>query len=199
LHPRDPYNGQFSSDLALYEEAVGLIREQNPDVILNLATGLGSGYYAKDPLLPTEAGPDTHLWPAERRVKHVLKLKPEICTFDLETAQVFGSIVVSTELQLTRMANLVQAVGVTPEIELFDSGDTVLTKHLIEMGVLRGPGICSFAMRMNFTVPADTETMMTYIRNLLPAGAHFQRFGLGRNQVPMAQQSVLLAAPCGSR
>ena len=128
----------------------------------------------------------------------MLKLKPEICTLDLETAQVFGGIDVSTELQLTRMANLVQAVGVTPEIELFDSGGTVLTKHLLEKGVLRGPGIHSFVMRLNFTMPADTETMMTYMRNLLPAGAHFQRFGIGRNQVPMAPQSVLLAAPCGS-
>ena len=36
-------------------EAVGLIREQNPDVILNLTTGLGSGFYPKDPMLPAEA------------------------------------------------------------------------------------------------------------------------------------------------
>lgn len=191
VHVRDPQNGQFSGELALYEEAVGLIRAQNPDVILNLTTGLGSGYYPKDPLLPTEAGPETHLWTAEKRVEHVLKLKPEICTLDLVTAQVFGGIVISTEQQLTRMASLVRAVGVTPEIELFDSGDAVLAKHLIKKGVLQGPGIYSFVMGLNYTMPADTETM-TYIRNLLPAGAQFQGFGIGRNQLPMAMQSVLL-------
>jgi uncharacterized protein (DUF849 family) len=33
---------------------------------------------------------------------------------------------------------------------------------------------------------------MTYIRNLLPAGAVWQGFGIGRNQFPMAMQSLLL-------
>lgn len=191
VHVRDPRTGEFSGDLALYEEAVGLIREGNPEVILNLTTGLGSGFYPKNPLLPLEAGPETHIWTPEKRVEHVLKLRPEICTLDLVTAQVFGGIVISTEQVLTRMATLVRAAGVRPEIELFDSGDAVLAKHLIARGVLDGPGMYSFVMGLNFTMPAETETM-AYIRNLLPAGAQFQGFGIGRNQLPMAMQSALL-------
>lgn len=191
VHVRDPQTREFSGDLALYEEAVGLIRERNPEVILNLTTGLGSGFYPADPLLPGEAGPGTHIWTAEQRVAHVLTLKPEICTLDLVTAQVFGGIVISHEQVLTRMAGLVRAAGVVPEIELFDSGDAVLAKHLIANGVLEGPGIYSFVMGLNYTMPADTETM-TYIRNLLPAGAQWQGFGIGRNQFPMAMQSCLL-------
>jgi uncharacterized protein (DUF849 family) len=191
VHVRDPKTGQFSGELALYEEAVGLIREANPDVILNLTTGLGSGFYPKDPLLPREAGPETHIWTPERRVEHVLKLRPEICTLDLVTAQVFGGIVISTEQVLTRMATLVRDAGVKPEIELFDSGDAVLAKHMIKRGSLDGPGMYSFVMGLNFTMPADTETM-TYIRNLLPSGAQWQGFGIGRNQFPMAMQSALL-------
>jgi uncharacterized protein (DUF849 family) len=175
----------------LYEEAVGMIREQNPDVILNLTTGLGSGFYPKDALLPIEAGPGTHIWPAEKRVEHVLKLKPEICTLDLVTAQVFGGIVISTEQVLTRMATLISEAGVKPEIELFDSGDAVLAKHLMSRGVLDGPGLFSFVMGLNFTMPADTQTM-NYMRGLLPSGAQWQGFGIGRNQLPMAMQSALL-------
>lgn len=191
VHVRDPKTGQFSGDLGLYEEAVGLIREGNPDVILNLTTGLGSGFYPKDPLLPMEAGPGTHIWTPEQRVEHVLRLRPEICTLDLVTAQVFGGIVMSTEQVLTRMATLVREAGVTPEIELFDSGDAVLAKHLINKGVLDGPGIYSFVMGLNFTVPADTASML-YLRNLLPAGAQWQGFGIGRDEFPMAMQSALL-------
>jgi uncharacterized protein (DUF849 family) len=142
-------------------------------------------------MLPTEPGPETHIWTAEKRVEHVLKLKPEICTLDLVTAQVFGGIVISTEQVLTRMATLVREAGVTPEIELFDSGDAVLAKHLIRKGVLDGPGIYSFVMGLNFTVPADTASMM-YLRNLLPAGAQWQGFGIGRDEFPMAMQSALL-------
>ena len=191
VHVRDPKTGQFSGDLALYEEAVGLIREQNKEVILNLTTGLGSGFYPDDPLLPSTAGPGTHIWSVEKRIAHVLKLKPEICTLDLVTAQVFGGVVISTEAVLTQMAEQIRAAGVKPEIELFETGDAVLAKHLINKGALDGPGIYSFVMGLNFTMPADTETMM-YIRNQLPDGAQWQGFGIGRNQYPMAVQSCIL-------
>lgn len=191
VHVRDPQTGAFSGELELYEEAVGLIRAQNPEVILNLTTGLGSGFYPKDPLLPGEAGPGTHIWPAERRVEHVLKLKPEICTLDLVTAQVFGGVVISTEQVLARMATLVREAGVKPEIELFDSGDAVLARHLMARGVLDGPGMFSLVMGLNYTMPADTATM-AYMHNLLPPGAQWQGFGIGRNQFPMAMQSALL-------
>jgi len=191
VHVRDPQTGSFSGELGLYEQAVGLIRERNPEVILNLTTGLGSGFYPKDPLLPVEAGPDTHIWTPETRVEHVLKLRPEICTLDLVTAQVFGGIVISTEPVLSRMATLVREAGVRPEIELFDTGDAVLAKHLIRKGALDGPGMYSFVMGLNFTVPADTASMM-YLRNLLPEGAQWQGFGIGRDEFPMAMQSALL-------
>jgi uncharacterized protein (DUF849 family) len=191
VHVRDPQTGQFSGDLGLYEEVVGLIREQNKDVILNLTTGLGSGYYPKDPLLPLEAGPETHIWTVERRIGHVLKLKPEIATLDLVTAQVFGGIVISTEAVLTSMAQQMRAAGVVPEIEMFDAGDAVLARHLIKKGVLNGPGIYSFVMGLNFTIPADAESML-YLRNMLPPGAVWQGFGIGRMEFPMAMQSILL-------
>lgn len=191
VHVRDPDTGHFSGELSLYEEVVSLIRAQNPDVILNLTTGLGSGYYPKDPLVPSEAGPGTHLWTPEQRVEHVLKLKPEICTLDLVTAQVFGGIVISTEQALTRMAVLIREAGVKPELELFDSGDAVLAKHLMNTGVLDGPGIFSFVMGLNYTMPCDAETLL-YMRGLLPPGALWQGFGIGRNQFPMAMQSALL-------
>jgi uncharacterized protein (DUF849 family) len=46
-------------------------------------------------------------------------------------------------------------------------------------------------MGLNFTMPADTETML-YIRNFLFASAQWQGFGIGRNQFSMAMQSMLL-------
>ena len=191
IHVRDPQSGRFSGDLDLYEETVGLIREQNPEVILNLTTGIGSGFYPDNPMLPSQAGPETHIWSVEKRIEHVIKLRPDICTLDLVTAQIFGGIVINTEAVLTEMALRMRAVGVKPEIELFDTGDAVLAKHLIQKGVLDGPGIYSFVMGLNFAMAADTETML-YVRNKLPPGAQWQGFGIGRSQFPMAMQSILL-------
>lgn len=191
VHVRDPETGEFSGKLELYREAVERIREQNQDVILNLTTGLGSALVPADPMLPLEAGPGTHIWPVEQRLEHVLALKPEICTLDLVTAQVFGGIAISTEPVLCRMAEIIREAGVKPEIELFDTGDAVLARHLMNKGVLDGPGMYSFVMGLNFAVPADAESML-YLRNRLPVGAQWQGFGIGRNQFPMAVQSCLL-------
>ena len=63
VHVRDPKTGTYSGELALYEEAVGRIREQNRDVILNVTTGLGALFIPIDPLCPGEAGPETDVWP----------------------------------------------------------------------------------------------------------------------------------------
>ena len=190
VHVRDPQTGEFSANISYYQEVVERIRAQNKEVILNLTTGLGAGF-APSPHNPAVAGPGSHMWAAEKQVEHVLALKPEICSLDLVTAQLFGMVVMNLDDIITRMANLIREAGVKPEIELFDSGDAVFAKYLIEKGALDGPGLYSFVMGLNFTMPATTETM-TYIRDLLPQGATWQGFGIGRNQFPMAMQSCLL-------
>ncbi len=191
IHVRDPENGAFSGRLDLYQDVVERIRAANSDVILNLTTGLGSGFYPADANLPVEAGPGTHIWPAKRRVEHVLNLRPEICTLDLATAQIFGGVVISMESVLSEMATLIRSAGVKPEIEVFDTGDLVLSNHLMKNGFLEGPGMYSFVMGLNYAMPADTATML-YMRDRLPAGAVWQGFGIGRMQFPMAIQSCLL-------
>ncbi|TCG07895.1 NADPH:quinone reductase [Paraburkholderia steynii] len=191
VHVRDPATGAMSGQLELYVEAVDRIREKNRDVLLNLTTGLGAAFVPSDRLLPDTAGSGTEIWSIERRIAHVIKLKPEICTLDLVTGNIYDCIAIATEQTLAEMAAQVRAVGVKPEIELFDSGDVVLAKHLIRTGALDGPGMYSFVMGLNFAMPATPETMI-YIRNLLPDGAVWQGFGIGRNQFPMALQSCLL-------
>lgn len=190
VHVRDPQTGEFSGELDLYTEVVERIRQGNKDVLINLTTGLGSGFYpSKED--PSIAGPGTHMWSARKRVEHVIALKPEICTLDLVTAQVFGGVVMSLDSVITEMALLIRTAGVIPEIELFDTGDMVFANHLMAKGALEGPGLYSFVMGLNFTMPATTE-MMLHMRNSLPPGAIWTGFGIGRNQFSMAAQSALL-------
>lgn len=190
VHVRDPATGEFSGELELYAEVVRRIREQNKKVLINLTTGLGSGFYpSKED--PSVAGPGSHMWSAKRRAEHVIALKPDICTLDLVTAQVFGGVVMSLDSVITEMALLIRSAGVTPEIELFDTGDMVFANHLMAKGALDGPGLYSFVMGLNFTMPATTE-MMLHMRNSLPKGAVWTGFGIGRHQFPMATQSALL-------
>jgi uncharacterized protein (DUF849 family) len=110
-----------SMDVALYREVVDRIRQDNDDLIINLTTGNGGRFdpYPDNPVVP---GPKTNLLTPDARVEHILELKPDIATLDLNTMVFGGEVVINTLPSIRRMADLIQSVGVRPEIELFDSG-----------------------------------------------------------------------------
>src|SRR6202040_3609349 len=85
----------------------------------------------------------------------------------------------------------IRAAGVMPELELFDTGDCHLARDLIAEGVLQGPGLFSLVLGVKYGFNASPETML-YARNLLPQGAIWAGFGIGRSEFPMVAQSWLL-------
>lgn len=190
IHVRDPKTGKPSMDLELYREVVERIRERNPTLILNLTTGLGGRYIPSDDN-PAVAAPGTTLTTPERRVAHVAALRPEICTLDLNTMNSGGDVVINTPRNVTRMAGLIRAAGVKPELEVFDSGDIQLAHDLIRTGVLEGPGMYSIVLGIKYGFPADPETMM-FARDRLPAGSLWTGFATGRMEFPAVAQSYLL-------
>ena len=139
IHVRHPETGTPSMELAYYREVVERIRERNEALILNLTTGLGGRYIPSDDD-PSVAAPGTTLTVPERRVAHVAALRPEICTLDLNTMVSGGDVVINTPKTIARMAKVIRAAGVLPELEVFDSGDIRIAHELIGQGVLAGPG-----------------------------------------------------------
>ena len=77
-------DGRPSMELAHYREVVQLIRAKNDALILNLTTGPGGRYHPSDDN-PAVAGPRTNLLPPLQRVEHIVELRPEIATLDLNT------------------------------------------------------------------------------------------------------------------
>ena len=190
IHVRDPSTGRPSMDVALYREVMERIRERNPELIINLTTGLGGRFIPSEDD-PKVAAPGTTLTHPERRVEHVALLKPEICTLDLNTMNSGAEVVINTPRNVARMAKIIRASGVKPEIELFDTGDIHLARDLIREGVLEGPGMYSLVLGVKYGFDASPETML-YARDLLPEGAVFTGFGIGRHEFPMVAQSWLL-------
>lgn len=190
VHVRDPNTGQPSGETALYREVMERIREKNSELIINLTTGLG-GRFVPSEDDPKVAGPGTTLIAPEKRVEHIAELKPDICTLDLNTMNSGAQVVINTPKNVARMAKIIRAVGVKPEIELFDSGDIHLAHDLIKEGVLEGPGMYSIVMGVKYGFNATPRTLL-YARDLLPPGAIWTGFGLGRMEFPMAAQSYLL-------
>jgi uncharacterized protein (DUF849 family) len=189
VHVRDP-NGMPSMEIEYYRDVMDRVRRRDRDVILNLTTGPGGRFVPSDDD-PRVAGPGTTLMAPEKRVEHIEILKPDVCTLDLNTMNSGEQVVINTPKNVIRMARRIRAAGVKPEIELFDSGDVHLARHLIEQGELEGPGMFSLVLGVRYGFDATPETM-TYARSLLPPGAVWTGFGIGRAALPMVAQSWLL-------
>jgi uncharacterized protein (DUF849 family) len=189
IHVRDPETGRPSMSIDLYRDVMDRIRARNPKLIINLTTGPG-GRFVPSEEDPKVAGPGTTLVAPEKRVEHVEILRPEICTLDLNTMNSGGQVVINTPTNVRKMAARIRAAGVMPELELFDSGDCHLARDLIAEGVLQGPGLFSLVLGVKYGFDASSETML-YGRSLLPSGAIWSGFGIGRAEFPMLAQAYL--------
>jgi uncharacterized protein (DUF849 family) len=189
IHVRDPETGRPSMDIELYREVIQRIRAKDTDVIINLTTGPGGRFIPSDDD-PKVAAPGTTLMRPEDRVEHILALRPDICSLDLNTMNSGADVVINTPKNVTRMAAVIREAGVKPELEIFDSGDMHLALDLIESGVLDGPGLWTFVMGVKYGFSASPESVM-YARSLLPAGAQWAAFGVGRFEFPMVAQAWL--------
>ncbi|MFL9911291.1 beta-keto acid cleavage family enzyme [Paraburkholderia sp. RL17-337-BIB-A] len=189
IHVRDPATGAPSMELELYREVIQLIRAADQQLIINLTTGPG-GRFVPGEDDPKVAAAGTTLMRPEKRVEHIAELRPDICTIDLNTMNSGAQVVINTPRNVTRMAHIIREAGVKPELEVFDSGDIHLARDLIKDGVLDGPGLWTLVTGVKYGFAPTPETLF-YARDLLPAGAVWSAFGIGRAEFPIVAQSWL--------
>jgi len=190
VHVRDPQTTRPSMDPALYREVVDRIRQSGTDVLINLTTGPGARYAPSldDPLKP---GPGTTLKSPEERVRHVVELRPDICSLDMGSMNMGGYAFINTPAILEAMAIKIRDAGVLPELEVFEAGHLLLSKRLIETGHVKAPSLFQICLGISWAQPATPEAM-TYMRSLLPADCTWFAFGISLHQFPMVAQAVLL-------
>jgi uncharacterized protein (DUF849 family) len=140
IHVRDPATGVPSMRMEHYREVVARLRASDTDLIINLTTGPGGRFVPSDDD-PAKAAPSTTLTTPAARIAHVLELKPEICTLDLNTMWFGGGAVINSPRNVALMAEGIYAAGVKPELEVFDTGDIVLANELVAAGTLRSPAL----------------------------------------------------------
>jgi uncharacterized protein (DUF849 family) len=194
IHVRDPQTGRGSRDPALFREVVDRIRSSGTDIVINLTAGHGA-LFVPDPLDEARALPESDMLPAEERIAHLKDCLPEMASLDVTTGnQVeagFEFVYMNTTRTLRQMARRYQELGVKPELEAFQMGDVLFANQLVQDGLVDSPPLYQFVLGVRWAAPADAESMI-YLRNLLPAGACWAAFGIGRSQMPMVAQAVLL-------
>ena len=89
------------------------------------------------------------------------------------------------------MAERARAAGSKPELEVFDTGHIVLAKKMMADGLIDAPAYFQFCLGISYGAPATVESMIM-MRDMLPEGAVWSAFGIGRFQFPIVAAAVLL-------
>jgi len=138
----------------------------------------------------------------EERIAHIQQVKPDIAALNMGSmnyaiysstkkkfyhdhvfANPFGDILFFLEAM--------NAVGVRPELECFDTGHIGNTAPLIDLGVLKAPYEFSFIMGVLGGIPATAENLANQKRNL-PPNASWQVIGIQRQQWQMVAAALTL-------
>jgi uncharacterized protein (DUF849 family) len=193
IHVREPDTGAASRRPELFREVVERIRERETDVVLNLTTGMGGDLFLgpDDDTLNLDGKTDC-VGMAER-MRHVEELLPEICSLDCGSFNYDeGSYVyVSTTDMLRLGASRMQAIGVKPELEVFDLGHVWFAKQLIAEGLIDDPPLFQVCLGIRWGAEAQTRNFQAMVDNL-PPGANWSAFGVGPLEFPMVAQSAVL-------
>jgi uncharacterized protein (DUF849 family) len=121
----------------------------------------------------------------------VLELKPEICSLDVGSVNFARYVVINTPDHLSRMAALISAAGVKPELEVFELGHIRYARKMIEDGEIVGSPLFQLCLGIPWAAEAAPETMIA-MRNRLPPGAQWSGFGISTALWPMVAQALLL-------
>ncbi|RLQ20649.1 3-keto-5-aminohexanoate cleavage protein [Seongchinamella sediminis] len=191
IHVRDPETAAPSRELALYREVVQRIRDSHSDVIINITAGMGGDFVPGDDN-PGVGGDGTDMIGAAERIAHIEELQPEICTLDCGSIN-FGDdyVYISTPPILREMARRVKAVGVKPELEVFELGHLAFARQMQADSLLQAPALYQLCLGIPWGAPANTTAMKAMV-DMLPEDCNWAGFGIGRLQMPMVAQATLL-------
>ncbi|HEX2792065.1 MAG TPA: 3-keto-5-aminohexanoate cleavage protein [Steroidobacteraceae bacterium] len=191
LHVRNPDSGAASRDRALFCDVVERIRHSNRDVIVNLTGGMGGDLALGPEHAPLSFKAGTDFVGPQERIAHVIELLPEIGSLDCGSLNFDEMLYGTTPGYLRSMARAYQQNHVRPELEVFELGHIELAKQLIAEGLIDQPALFQLCLGIRYGAPACAEAMQA-MRDALPPGCLWSAFGLGRMQMPMVAQAVLL-------
>lgn len=190
IHVRDPQTGKPSMKLEAYREVVARIRDSGSPVIVNLTTGPGARFIPSSTEANTAAA-GSNLRTPQERVQHILELKPEICSLDMGSLNFGKGALLNVPAHIEEIAQGIRSAGVMPELEIFDLGHMALSLDMIRRGVVDANAIFQIVLGAPWGAPATTESLAA-MKSLLPHGAKWAAFGVGRSEFPMVAQSYLL-------
>jgi 3-keto-5-aminohexanoate cleavage enzyme len=174
IHVRDPKTGEPLHELELFREVVESIRGES-DMLLNLTT---SGLFI--------SGNQREV--IEKRLEP-LSLQTELCSLDIGSMNFQDRVFANPPAWGVEAATRMQATGVKPEIEVFDTGHIAQTLDLIEKGLIDDPPWFQLCMGVKWGIPGTIENLK-FMRSQLPGNAQWSTLGVGRVQDAIISEAI---------
>ena len=181
IHARTPQGGPDWS-VETFREILSEVRART-DVIVNFSTGAVGV-------------------PPEDRIGHIRELKPDIGALNMGSMNyaIYSSrkkafhhdhVFANPFRDIQFFLEAMNAAGVRPELECFDTGHIANTGPLIDMGVLHSPYQFSLIMGVLGGIPGTTRHLQNQV-DTLPDGSLWQVIGIGLNQWALAASALAM-------
>ena len=162
--------GYKSMSLDKFTETVELTRkkakEEGVDVVINLTTSGGE-------------------YEDYKRLQHLGKLKPEMCSFDPGTLNWSNSYIFENHPRfLNLLAQEVVKEDIKPEFEVFDTGHINSVEYYCKKHGIPQPAHYQFIMGVGGAMPGDTMGLASMVARL-PEDATWSVSGIGKAHMPM--------------
>ncbi len=181
IHARND-DGSPTFSPAVFAAIKAEIRQRCP-VILNFSTG-------------------TMIDDVSEQSTYVRESRPEIAALNMGSMNyskysekrkefVFDLIFPNPYAKIIKLLEAMNAAGVKPELECFDTGFTAGTAPLIDMGVLKPPFQFSFIVGVLGGIPPHVESLQLQTK-LMPAGAQWEVIGISHSHWRMIAAALVL-------
>lgn len=169
--------GYKSMSLEKFTETVELTRkkckEQGVDIVLNLTTSGGE-------------------YEDYKRLQHLGKLLPEMCSFDPNTLNWSNSYIFENSPRfLNQLSQEVVKYNIKPEFEVFDTGHIDSVMYYVNKWNIPQPPHIQFIMGVGGSMPGKAENL-AFMVGKLPAGATWSVSGIGKAHMPMMLAGLAL-------
>jgi len=170
LHARQA-DGMPTQDRETYRQIIAAIRERC-DVIVQVSTGGAVGMTSAERLAP-------------------VKLAPEMATLSMGTVNFGDDVFMNHPADMETFLHAIQAHGVKPEFEIFDTGMITTLNRWLKRGLLQGPQHVDFVLGIPGGMAGTPQALM-YMVEQLPPDATWTVAGIGSAQLPLGTLAILL-------
>lgn len=171
LHVRED-DGRPSQRVERFEESIRLIRKAAPGVIIQISTGGAIGE------------------PIENRARP-LSLKPEMASLNLGTMNFGDEVFFNHPRDIVALAAKMREFGVMPELEVYEVGMLESAFRMARQGILREPLHVQFVLGVPGGMSGEAANLV-HLVEMIPAGIHWGVAGVGRYQLPLAVQALVM-------